>query len=359
MGNLYLTARAALEAIGLTVVVPPPITRYTISLGTRNSPEFACLPLKVNLGNYLEARELGADTVIMAGGVGPCRFGYYAQVQREILRDLGCAMEMVVLEPPDVSVKEVLDKIKALNSRPWPEGVKGLLLAWQKTRAADLLEQEAQRVRAKEAEPGRADTLYSRALTEIDRAAEVREVKGIADLYQYQIRSLPIDPRRALEVVRIAIVGEIYTILEPAVNLNVERNLGRMGAEVTRSIYLSQWINDHLLGGLLPLPGSKEVRQRAAPYLPHFVGGHGRETVGGTVEYARRGFDGVIQIAPLTCMPEIVAQSILPRVSREEQIPVMTLYVDEQTGEAGQVTRLEAFVDMLRRKKAQKAAIGL
>jgi predicted nucleotide-binding protein (sugar kinase/HSP70/actin superfamily) len=49
-------------------------------------------------------------------------------------------------------------------------------------------------------------------------------------------------------------------------------------------------------------------------------------------------------------MPEIVAQTILPAVSRETGVPVMTLVVDEHSAEAGIVTRLEAFVDMLRRR---------
>ncbi|MBC7335927.1 MAG: CoA protein activase, partial [Clostridia bacterium] len=93
MGNLYITARALLTGLGLEVIVPPPCTKRTLSLGTQHSPEFACLPLKINIGNYLEAAELGAEVVVMAGGVGPCRFGYYAQIQREILKDLGYNLE--------------------------------------------------------------------------------------------------------------------------------------------------------------------------------------------------------------------------------------------------------------------------
>jgi predicted nucleotide-binding protein (sugar kinase/HSP70/actin superfamily) len=50
-------------------------------------------------------------------------------------------------------------------------------------------------------------------------------------------------------------------------------------------------------------------------------------------------------------MPEIVAQSILPRISRELSFPVLTLVFDEHTGKAGVLTRLEAFVDLLRRKR--------
>ena len=81
------------------------------------------------------------------------------------------------------------------------------------------------------------------------------------------------------------------------------------------------------------------------------IGGHARETIGYAVRYAKEGFDGVIQIYPLTCMPEIVAQSILPTVEKDYNIPYLCLIVDEMTGEAGYMTRLEAFVDLLRRRK--------
>jgi len=46
-----------------------------------------------------------------------------------------------------------------------------------------------------------------------------------------------------------------------------------------------------------------------------------------------------------------VARTILTSVSREHNIPVLTFFLDEQTGKAGMSTRLEAFVDLLNRKK--------
>jgi hypothetical protein len=55
-------------------------------------------------------------------------------------------------------------------------------------------------------------------------------------------------------------------------------------------------------------------------------------------------------------MPEIVAHNIFPEVSKNYGIPVLNIYVDEQTGEAGINTRLEAFLELLqaRRKPIQK-----
>jgi len=67
--------------------------------------------------------------------------------------------------------------------------------------------------------------------------------------------------------------------------------------------------------------------------------------------------EGVVHIGTVTCNPETDSQCILPRVSRKEDIPVITLKVDEHTGKAGIVTRLEAFADLLaRKKKARKTA---
>jgi len=60
-------------------------------------------------------------------------------------------------------------------------------------------------------------------------------------------------------------------------------------------------------------------------------------------------------LAPFTCIPEIVARTILNKVSHDYSIPVLTFFLDEQTGKAGMVTRLEAFVDLMRMKKMQAA----
>ena len=54
---------------------------------------------------------------------------------------------------------------------------------------------------------------------------------------------------------------------------------------------------------------------------------------------------------PFSCMPEIVAQNILPKVSIQENIPVLELVLDEQTGKAGNITRIEAFADLIKRRK--------
>ncbi|MGI6330215.1 MAG: CoA protein activase [Zhaonellaceae bacterium] len=348
MGNLFLVANAFLRGLGCEIVQAPFSTIRTLSIGTQYAPESACLPLKINLGNYIEAYKQGADTLVMVGGVGPCRIGYYSQVQKQILEDLGLKFDMIVLEPPDAHFKEVWQKIMTLKQNSWLSVIKGLVLGWQKIYYADELEKLLSYLMPRTKNTLQLEKIYTETIGELERAEDYKRIKIIASNAIKKMKQLP---QRHVSPIRIGLVGEVFTVLEPFSNLYIEKKLGKMGVEVTRSIYLSQWINEHLLGGLLNLKRLANYSELAKPFLNHFVGGHGRETVGGVVDFAKQGFDGVIQIGPLTCMPEIVAQSILPSVSEAYGIPVMTIYLDEQSGEAGLVTRLEAFVDMIRYKK--------
>ena len=50
-------------------------------------------------------------------------------------------------------------------------------------------------------------------------------------------------------------------------------------------------------------------------------------------------------------MPEIVAKAIFSKMMKEQKISVLTVIYDEMSGEAGYITRIEAFIDMLNRKK--------
>ena len=60
-----------------------------------------------------------------------------------------------------------------------------------------------------------------------------------------RLAQVAVDPERP--VLRVSLAGEIYMVLEPAVNFEVERFLGENGVAVDRQIYLSDWIRDQLL----------------------------------------------------------------------------------------------------------------
>lgn len=347
--------KGLLDYLGLDVVVPPPSSKRTLTLGVQHAPEFACLPLKLNLGNLIEAKELGADTFIMAGGVGPCRFGLYAQLEKEILHDLGYHYNSLVLEPPDAGVWQFLKHIKEIiGPVSWWKVFLAIRLACRKAYYIDELERLLQSIRPCENAKGTADRIFTHSLATIDQAKTHEQLDEAFGLARQKLLHVPQDD--SYPVVKIGLVGEIYTLLEPFASLEIEKKLGYLGAHVTRSIYLSEWINDHLFKGWLGgKKNQKPFKAFASPYLNHFVGGHGLESIGAGVAFSQDGYHGIVQVAPLTCMPEIVAHTIFPSVSENCQIPVLTLYVDEQMGQEGINTRLEAFIDLLRERSKEKS----
>jgi hypothetical protein len=64
--------------------------------------------------------------------------------------------------------------------------------------------------------------------------------------------------------------------------------------------------------------------------------------------------DGVIHLAPFSCTPEVMAHNALLTLQRECQVPILSLSFDEHTGRAGLLTRLEAFVDILERRRLRR-----
>ncbi|HWR43826.1 hypothetical protein [Sporomusa sp.] len=342
MGPLYVTMKSLLSTLGLTVMAPPPISKKTVETGARYAPETACLPLKVTLGNYIEALESGADTIVTCGGVGPCRLGYYAQVQQEILKELGYKFTMVVIEP---NVFDVFKTIRQLAPGAGvPSVYRAFTLAGAKMSALDTLGDVLRQVRATEQFPGTADAVYQEAVAEIEVASDPRVMPEIGDFYREKLLQVEQNGKVPLQ---IGLVGEIYVMLETFVNQDLEQRLGQLGAHVHRTMSLTDYVRTHLLRSKPYLIKYNEIAKAAAPYLGHGVGGHGLRSVGATVDMANQGFDGIMHVFPFTCMPEVIAKNILHQTSNDHGIPVLSLAFDEQSGEAGVVTRLEAFIDLL------------
>ena len=357
MGKMYIPIATMLEELGFEVVVPPPITNKTLDLGVKYSPEYACLPLKLNLGNFIQSIEKGADLIVMGGGVGPCRFGYYGKVQKEILKDLGYEFEMVIIEPEQLKFNNLFNTLKKLLKNINVFKLKSALKkAWSKAKVLDSFNQQLNKSRPYLKERKKGSIINEEFVNEIIKANELAQIKAIYKEHEKRLNQL--DRRKDFVPLKIGIVGEVYVVLEQFTNLNLEKKLGEQGVVVDRSIYLTKWIKENLFPSFLIDNQNKEkVKKAAKPYLNHFVGGHGQESVGETVLYKEKGYDGVIQLFPFTCMPEIIAENVFPVLSKKLDLPILTLSIDEHTGEAGYITRIEAFIDLLKRKQEREVIV--
>ncbi len=348
MGTSAMAFEDLLNNLGHEVIAPVKPSKRTLTLGVQHAPEFACIPFKIVLGTYLEVVDRGLDTIISGGGRGPCRAGYYGDLHQRILRTLGYEVEFIFFYPPlktPVDFIKKLSRVKGRNS--WRTFWHHFRAAWEKLMALDDLERRAHQVRPREINRGSTSKALERGLKYLREASELKSIQEARQEALKEVETVPHVPER--EALKVGIIGEIYVQLEPFANFDVEESLGHRGAEVRRSIFLTQYAREDVFAD-----GCKNIKKLARPYLDFKIGGHGQSSVGEVVHMAQQGYAGVVQLAPFTCIPEIVAKSIMPRLSRELDIPVFTIFIDEQTGKAGVETRLEAFMDLLWQKKGHR-----
>lgn len=353
MGNLYISAKALFEELGIEYIIPPLTSKKTLEIGTRYVPECACFPLKITVGNLIEAHQLGADTVLMAGGCGPCRFGYYCEMYREILKDLGCNMDIVTLEPPGANIFKLFQSIrKLLGSCNLYKTISAIKNVTQVAVEVDEIERLVSKIKSRELEKGKTDNVYKAFKKNVIKAKGAKQIIKLIRETKNDLLKIKTDEKA--KPLKIGIVGEIYSTIDSYTNMDIQSRLGAMGVETHRYVTISNWVMEHIIKRAFKIPRDLSYECAAKPYLGKMIGGHAMETIGNTILYAQKGYDGIIQIYPLTCMPEIVAESILPAVERDYNIPILTLIIDEMTGEAGYITRIEAFVDLILRKKEKR-----
>lgn len=346
MGNYYIAFKPAAKLVGEEVIIPPPMTKRTIEIGCKYSPESACVPFKYNLGNYIEALEKGANVLIQAGG--GCRFGYYGEVQKEILKKLGYKFQFIKLKNNYFTALAEILAFKKINpDLSYKKIVKTLLLSYSRLRAIDIIEEMIRKNIGFEKNKGEFERLQRKFLDELDGTQTIRMVKDCREKYLKILKAVEVE--KPVNPLRVAVVGELYVLMEPFSNFYIEKELAKKGIEVHRFVTVSSILHDafsfdaHI----------RKLLRYARPYLKYHIGAHGTESVGMAHKLIKEGFKGIIHIKPFGCMPEVNAMSSLYKLSRDYKVPIIYFSFDSQTSETGIKTRIEAFYDMLIMKNSK------
>ena len=347
MGKIYIAVKCMADQLGIDLVIPPPTSQRTLDLGVKYSPETACLPFKLTLGNMIEALDLGADTTMMPGGPGPCRFGYYHKVQEAILRQLGYNFHMVT---QDGGLKHVINALT--NGAPLWKVIVAFNFGIAKLKAVEGLEQMVHKIRAIERDKGSATRIYNESCKAINNVGDHQALNQTKQECLQRLKNLP--TVAFPKPLKIGITGEFFVVLDPFANMDIEIELGKLGVEVKRSIFVHDLVSFNPFLIVFGLREKDRSHKAAIPYLSHHVGGDGWQSVGEKVLHAKD-WDGMVHLEPFGCVPEIMARNIMS--STKEKLPVLNIILDEHTGKAGVVNRLEAFVDMIRRRKKGKVCV--
>ncbi|MDH7573579.1 MAG: acyl-CoA dehydratase activase-related protein [Clostridia bacterium] len=308
---------AFFTALGAKVEVSPPTNKAILDQGVRGAVDEACLPIKVYYGHVLALRNK-ADLLFVPRlvSVEPkayiCpKFMGLPDMLRAGLRDLPRFIDTNVnLRQGTEKVLEVALEMGRLLTR----NKRQILAAWEKAQAVyqhyvALLESGLR--------PGPA-------IERLTGVPEGRRRRGEGE-----------GPGRW----KVGLVGHGYNLYDEYISMDLIGRLGRLGVEVVTP--------DQIPGAV--------IETEAARLPKRLFWTLGKRLVGSTLHFLQRpDIDGIIHVSSFGCGPDSLVGDLVERFSqRTRKLPFLYLTLDEQTGEAGLQTRVEAFTDMLAWRAAQ------
>ncbi len=368
---------AALHAHHIPVEVLPPPDDETLAIGLDLCRGRECLPCFTTTGDIIRrARQPDFDpaqaALLMATTAGPCRFGQYCALQRDILDRQGLA-ELEILSP------SAANSYQGFGDNP----TKLRALAWQGVVAVDMLQKLLHEYRPYEVNPGQTDEIYRLALDRIVTATRAGGGKQMVEVMKWiatQFEALPVDRSQPRPL--IGLVGEIYLRANTYSNQDIIRQVETAGGEVMAAsmmewFYFTNWSfktytqffnmyldffktflvdlyqqrQEHKLvkpvEHLLRHPYESPMNQlidRIRPYYDPFLATEAVLSMSKAIEFAQKGLCGILNIMPFSCMPGIITAGMAPRLRADlNNIPWLDIIYDAQEG-TNLNTRLEAFM---------------
>jgi predicted nucleotide-binding protein (sugar kinase/HSP70/actin superfamily) len=285
------------EQFDVELVVSPPTTRATLEEGQRYAVPESCLPLKLYYGHVRAlVGEVDALLVPSFHRVAPESTNCAKLIGLpDLLR--ATMSDLPPLIAPDIDLSQ---------------GVRSLL--------------------AMVLELGTVLTHNPLALRDAAFAAWAAYLRSRAAMLEGELTPAGFDGRTDVHLPAgdpaVAVLGHPYNLYDPFVNHNLLARLARMGVAVLVPERLGPW--------------------PAADYWTFEY-----ELVGAAyLALAREGVAGIVAVVPFGCGPDGVMVETVRLLAAEASVPILVLTLDEHAGEAGLVTRIEAFVDMLNWKGA-------
>jgi len=308
------------EELGAKVVVSPPTTQLMMSSGSSRVVADTCLPVKVFCGHVLSLLEECDHIFIPA----------IRSVKRKVYncsKFLGLPDMIKAVIPESPPILDIDIDINKGKGELYQAIYKlGRRFTWNpaKVRQAALA--------AFNAHLNYKQQMASRGLTP---PQAIERISG-------EIEPKPSSSHPTPTQANIAVIGHPYLLYDEHINHRLIHRLEQAGNRVLTPEMLSV----------------EELESATARLVGKAYWTYEDEVVGAGQHYLESGADGVIGIMTFGCGPDSVMMDMLHRqAARLRATPFMCLTLEEHTAEAGIVTRLEAFLDMIHRKKRNQAKV--
>lgn len=301
----YPMWKAFFEALGLEVVPSSNTNKEIVDLSVEKSVSEACLPIKLVYGHVLDLKDK-VDLIFMPRIVG-LEYRTYMCPKfigiPDLIRNIG-------LDIPPI-IEPTIDKRNLITGF-----VKGFFDLGRLFTKSNIKIMQAY------IEGLRALKLYNEKLKTEVTPLEVLDGRNL---------------RKENLKLKIGIVGHCYEIYDEFISGGMIGILNRLGAKVL-SMEMVDW---------------RTILKEADVLPKKLFWTFGRELYG-TARYfiKKRLVDGIIMVVAFGCGPDSLVRELIERdLVKPIDFPEITITIDEHSSELGLITRLEAFIDMLVRRK--------
>lgn len=341
MGDYEIPIKYLLSHItNLNIMSPPKITAKTIEIGNKYAPDFICTPFKYTLGTYIECLEQGADILVQFGG--GCRYGYYHELQKKILEDLGYQFTYINLvskgKPNIFQIWKLLKKIEP-HFKLW-KSLYYFLLTKKMIKYMDNIDDYIRQNIGFEVINGEYEKIYKEMKEILPKVRSFWHLNKIYHKYLKKIKEVAIKKDHPL---RVGVIGELYTIMEPFANYFLEKTLANYNIEVKRFTNVHYLLFEKKKTIKKYLKNNNDIKYR--------IGSDATDNIMRTKYLCENKYDGIIHIKSSFCTPEIGIMPIINKISQETKTPIIFFSFDVATSEVGIKTRLEAFKDMIEMRR--------
>ncbi|HHV07640.1 MAG TPA: 2-hydroxyglutaryl-CoA dehydratase [Firmicutes bacterium] len=295
--------------LGHEVIVSPLTNKDMLDRGISNSVTDLCVPVKIFHGHisYLIDQQVDALFVPRMVDVGTNdTFCPKFLALPEMIRCSFSDMPVLIAQRVDVRGRLHLFKLCSELQREWASG-SGVWTPFKKARTAQ--------------------TQYETELTSGKLPHEAWPAFAWSNSFKEETLIFTREP-----ALTIAVLGYPYSVYDSFINSDVIKKLRRLGVNVVTA-------------EMIPLEKRNQYRLSKDLFW-HYS----NNVVKSGMYWLDQGVTGIIHITNFACGPDAMAGKMLELLCKQHGKPLLTLTLDEQTGQIGINTRIEAFVDMLQRR---------
>ena len=351
--NEYIAMKAMFNYFGREFELPVPLNDAMLKFGEAHSPEYACFPFKLYLGYLKQLAEKGVTDIFVHGlcDIRSCRYVDLWEGTAQILRENGY---------PDFRINYwggygldlSFEQLKAVMGGPSKfKMLRGILIFCLTLEAADKINDLANKSRPREKNNGETDAWLVKWNRELCGVKQFLQPHKIFKAAVKEWEKIALDNDKKL--IKVAFVGDMFKVHEPFSHFDTIRKLNRLGAEVRQSLQFSL-----IFFGMNKVPlksdyqkkyvelmakGKKYLRTSPASFLDL--------SVGEVLEELENGAQGIVHFQSFGCMPDLLLKPILDRIAKDHGVPIIHFLRDTHSSDTQYQTRLEAFVDLIKRKQ--------